>query len=385
MQANASPARDAFTPLRRELPEAAHAPGYIYTSEAVLRHEIEHAFLRDWLYAGRVEEVEQPGDYITLRLVDESIIITRDHDGELQAFYNMCAHRGPEIAQGRGNARSFMCPYHGWTYDLQGQLRGAAHMGDTVGFDKADVHLRRVALQTWRGNIFVCFAEQAPDFDAKLREFEQDFGFLQLERCRLGNRIELEVACNWKLVHENLMDFYHVNVLHVKSFGSRFKWSNDNVVLKDDGGMSIWYSGSPSTPGGEPLLGKMPWLEDRDYTLACTGFMPPNCTIFGRIDNQKFFVTWPITASTSRVIIYQLFSDAIFSHPDKEKLLKIYGDFQILILEEDRTMIESMQKALASRTFVPGRMSVLEKSIHHTLNNYVNRLDIAGLEPSPEG
>src|SRR5690606_11767189 len=145
---------------------------------------------------------------------------------------------------------------------------------DTHGFDKNNVRLRPVALETWRGNIFICFADQPPPFEEKLREFEKDFAFLHGEKCRVGTRQHLEVECNWKLVHENLMDFYHVNVLHAKSFGSRFKWSNDNVVLKDDGGMSIWYAGSPSTPDGSPLLGKMPWLEDRELNLACTGYMP---------------------------------------------------------------------------------------------------------------
>jgi phenylpropionate dioxygenase-like ring-hydroxylating dioxygenase large terminal subunit len=274
-------------------------------------------------------------------LVGESIIIARDRDGEIYAYYNMCAHRGPEVAQGCGNARAFKCPYHGWTYDLQGQLKGAAFMEGTCDFDPAGTRLKPVRIDQWRGNMFVCFSADTGPLADTVKEFEQDFGFLQLENCRLGNKLVLEIECNWKLVHENLMDFYHVNVLHAKSFGTRFK---------------------------------MPWLEDRELSLACTGFMQPNCTLFGRIDNQKFFVTWPVTENSCRIVMYQLFSDAVFERPDKEEILKIYRDFQVLILEEDRSMIESMQRALKSRGFEPGRLSNLEKSIHHNVNGYLTRV-----------
>jgi phenylpropionate dioxygenase-like ring-hydroxylating dioxygenase large terminal subunit len=365
--------RNEFQLLRMDLPDATHAPGYIYTSEDVLQKEIDEYFMKDWLYAGRVEELKNPGDFVTMTLVGESIIVARDRDDQLYAYYNMCAHRGPEVASGSGNARAFKCPYHGWTYDLQGRLKGASHMEGTCGFDPSTCRLRPVRVDTWRGNFFVCFSAETGPLSEFVDEFEKDFGFLQLEKCKLGNKTVIELDCNWKLVHENLMDFYHVNVLHAKSFGTRFKWSNDNVVLKDNGGISIWYAGSPSTPGGEPLLGKMPWLEERDLSLACSGFMPPNCTLFGRIDNQKFFVTWPVSATKSRIVMYQLFSEEVFARPDKDEMLKIYEDFQIMILEEDRSMVESMQRALASRGFSPGRMSTLEKSIHHTVNGFVSR------------
>ncbi len=82
------------------------------------------------------------------------------------------------------------------------------------------------------------------------------------------------------------MDFYHVGVLHVKTFGAKFGWTDDNVHLKPGGGISIFYSAGPPTPNAEPLLGKMPWLEDRPVSFACTGFLSPNCTFFGRIDVQ---------------------------------------------------------------------------------------------------
>src|SRR3546814_15541419 len=94
---------------------------------------------------------------MTLRLVGEPVIISRTRDGRISASYNMCVHRGVEVAEGRGNTRAFKCPYHGWIYDLEGKLTGAAHMKDSAGFDLSNCRLRPIRVETWRRNIFITF------------------------------------------------------------------------------------------------------------------------------------------------------------------------------------------------------------------------------------
>jgi phenylpropionate dioxygenase-like ring-hydroxylating dioxygenase large terminal subunit len=125
-----------FAALRRPLEEASHAPGWLYSSPDVYRLEVERLFMRRWLFVGREEELPHPGDYFTLRVAGEPIVIARDADGVLRAFRNMCVHRGVEVAQGCGNARVLQCPYHGWTYDLSGRLTGAGYMKDSTGFER---------------------------------------------------------------------------------------------------------------------------------------------------------------------------------------------------------------------------------------------------------
>ena len=359
---------------RQELRRASHAPGEIYTSREVFRREVEVYFKRDWLYVGRVEELAEPGDYVALRLIDEPVLVARDKNGALHACYNMCAHRGVEVAYGSGNTRSFKCPYHGWVYGLDGRLTGAAYMDDSDEFDLKNCRLPPLRLEVWRGNMFINFDPQARPLGEALAEFEKDFAFLGWEKCRLGNRIELELACNWKFVHENLMDFYHVGVLHAKSFGAKFSWTDDQVRVKPDGGLTIFYNAGPPTPGAEPLLGKMPWLEDKPYSFACTGYMPPNLTIFGRIDCIRPMVAWPIDEAHTRVVIYHLFPESFFERPDLEEKLKVYRDYQLVVLEEDRVMLESMQRAMGSPAYRPGRMSTLERPIHNFLNGYLDRI-----------
>lgn len=359
---------------RAELDQASHAPGEIYASPEILRREIDEYFKRAWLYVGRVEELAEPGDYMALRLVGEPVLISRDRDGQLHANYNMCAHRGVEIAYGSGNKKAFSCPYHGWVYGLDGKLKGAAYMEDTQGFDLADCSLPPMKIDVWRGNIFINFDNDAEPLADAMAAIDEEFSFLGWEKCRLGNKIEIDLACNWKFVHENLMDFYHVGVLHAGSFGAGFKFEPDMVETRDGGGLSLFYQAGPPTPGAEPLLGKMPWLEDRDHSFACTSFSAPNLTFFGRIDCIRPMVAWPIDEGHTKVIVYHLFPEEFFDRPDIDETLKIYRDFQILVFEEDRLMIESMQLAMSSSAYVPGRMSTLEKGIHNFLNGYLDRV-----------
>ena len=110
---------------RAPLQRARHLPGYMYTSEEIYALEKQKIFLQDWLCIGRAEEVADPGDYMTFRLMNEPFIVARASDGTINAFANRCAHRGLVVAKGDGNANGFTCSYHGWSYDLEGKLRGA--------------------------------------------------------------------------------------------------------------------------------------------------------------------------------------------------------------------------------------------------------------------
>lgn len=359
---------------RAELSQARHLPGEIYTSPQLYEREMHEYFEREWLYIGRVEQFPASGDYEARRVLNRPIIISRDNTGTLNAFYNMCRHRGVEVAEGHGNTNFFKCPYHGWSYDLTGKLAGAAYMKDSAGFNPAECRLRHIHLETWRGNIFINFAAQPRPFAQAMSEFEKDFAILNTDQCRLADVTCMQLDCNWKFFHENLMDYYHVGVLHVKTFGARFSWTPDNLQLKDDGGLTMRYAAAPSTPDGKSLFGKAPWLEQEENSFALTGFMPPNLTMFARIDMVKFIVAWPLGPDKCEVFIYLLFPQEFFAHPDFADKVAVYREYQQVIYEEDRSMIESMQRNMALPYYEPGRMSMMEKPIHHFLSKYADRM-----------
>src|SRR3546814_3520951 len=123
-------------------------------------------------------------------------------------------------------------------------------MKESEGFVQKECRLPSIHLEVWRGNIFINFAAQPVPFAEAIADLEKDFEPLHMENCRLADLMHMELNCNWKFLHENLMDYYHVGVLHVKTFGASFSWNPENLVLKTNGGLTMSYTSSPSTPEG---------------------------------------------------------------------------------------------------------------------------------------
>ncbi len=367
---------------RSDLLTASHAQGNIYSSEAVYQRELDTYFTQDWLFIGREEQFANPGDYEARRILGRPIIIARDKHGKLGAFYNMCRHRGVEVVEGSGNARAFSCPYHGWTYDLSGKLIGAAHMRESVGFEASTCRLPSIHLENWRGNLFICFAERPRPFEDAMADLETDFGLLQTERCRLASMTSFQLDCNWKLFHENLMDFYHAGVLHAKTIGRSFSWHDENFVLRSRGGFSVRHDAAPAAPDRDAMLAPIPWLEEASEKFAMSGYLAPNFTIFARIDCVQVMQAWPLGAGACEIRIYILMPEESLADPDFERKIARYVDYQNEILGEDRAMIHSMQKNVALPVYDPGRFSIMERPIHHALNSYLERMFGSEAEPA---
>ena len=202
------------------LTKASHLPGYLYSSPEIYAAEKEAIFMKDWLCVGRVEEVENPGDYMTLRITDEPIVVSRDEAGALHAFANVCAHRGVEVASGAGNTKEFSCPYHGWLYDLQGKLVGAPYMKEAAGFDPANCRLKPLGLGTWAGWIFVTFNPDPLPLEQHLEPFIRECSFFKMEDAYLVDKVVMDLECNWKFAVENSLDIYHVQAVHRATFGN---------------------------------------------------------------------------------------------------------------------------------------------------------------------
>ena len=363
-----------FDQTRLPTEQARHAPGFIYTSPDLYGLEKAGIFMRDWLCVGREEEIPNKGDYMATRLLDEPLLIVRSENGEIRAVSNICAHRGVEVAKGTGNKRAFTCPFHGWTYDLQGKLVGAPHMGDVEHFDVSSCRLPPVRLATWKGWIFINFDDDAPDFSTHAAQFEQDFGYLRQEECRLAVKTVSEVNCNWKLVVENLIDLYHVNVVHKSTNGRLFTKDAFHFSPRPRGGYVAEYNSGPSTFTRKPVFGRAPWLEDRTEEFSTAGLLAPNFTLFARVDTVHPYVTWPLGLDRSRIIVYTLLPQMYFDRPNFDEEVEQYRAFQKQVVQEDSEMLESLQNGLASKKFAPGRMAGIERGVHHVLNGYLDRM-----------
>ncbi len=361
---------------RASLLEARHLPGYFYTDPAIFALEVERIFMKEWLCVGRLEEFETPGDYHAFRIVNEPVLVTRDKAGVLHAFRNLCRHRGVEVATGQGSAKQFTCPYHAWVYDLDGHLKGAPHVKELQDFDIAGCRLPEIRVADWGGYVFVNFDPDSPDLADYLdidgvREFA---AFLQPERTRTSNKFVFEVPCNWKFVPENLMDMYHVGVIHKESFGGYFPVNDFRYRLKKHGYSAV-YESFTMAPGGATLFGPMPWLEGKvSDRFACTTWLRPTMNLFGRHDLIQPWVATPIDVNRTRVEIYTQLPAEFFDHPAFAERNRIYADFIKLVALEDQAMLESLQNGVGSRGYEPGPTVKLERAIHHLLNYYLDIL-----------
>jgi phenylpropionate dioxygenase-like ring-hydroxylating dioxygenase large terminal subunit len=194
-------------------------PKSVYVSEAFARAEQEHIFGREWLCAGRAEALPNPGDYMTMEISGEPVIILRDRDGALRGLSNVCRHRMSTLLDGRGNTRSIVCPYHAWTYNLDGSLRGAPAMARNESFCKEDVKLPAIRVEDWQGWIMVTLNPDAPPPSVALAGVDRLVGHLPMKDYTEVFREEFEWATNWKVLAENFMESYHLPVCHAGTIG----------------------------------------------------------------------------------------------------------------------------------------------------------------------
>jgi len=353
---------------------AHHAPGDIYASPEIFALEKEKLFMQDWLCVGREEEVANKGDYMTHNVMGEPILIARNEQGKIGAFYNQCRHRGVEVAQGAGNTRRFMCPYHAWTYDLNGQLVGAQFMQETEGFDLKNCRLKTLKCETWAGWIYISFNPDIGPLADHVSFLEDAFGELRQQDCGLAYKFTLKMNCNWKFVYENQLDNYHVGVLHAATVGRHQVSSDRKFNLRPNGRLSVDYGSRPTTPDGVSLFGKMPWMAHQPDTFARTGFLPPNMTILSRMDMYRPFVHWPLAPDKTISYGYFLLPKEKLADPKLQEKMAVYVEYLDKVLNEDRSMVESMQRNMSTRGYEPGRFSTKEASLHHMINYYLERV-----------
>jgi Rieske 2Fe-2S family protein len=193
-------------------------PARYYYDPQQYERELEVFWYGMWVMAGREEEVPEPRHYKVVKIGTQSIMILRDLDGQLRAFHNTCRHRGSILCteeQGRLPGRSLVCPYHTWTYSLDGQLVGTPRQMETAGFDRSAYPLFKVAVDTWGGFVFVNLAgERAAPLGAALGDLPERFRNYGFADLRIGKRIVLDVKANWKLLFENFSECFHCPPVH---------------------------------------------------------------------------------------------------------------------------------------------------------------------------
>jgi Rieske 2Fe-2S family protein len=189
-------------------------PREFYQSAMIYEADLARIWRRGWLFAGHTCQITNPGDYFTMRVGDDSLIIIRDDKGTIQALYNICRHRGTELCDSdTGHVGRFICPYHQWVYARDGALVSCRGMAKE-DLDKSEFGLLHAHIQVVSGMIFVCLAESPPSFEAARASIEPMAAPQGFERAKVAKIVDYQVGANWKLVWENNRECYHCNVNH---------------------------------------------------------------------------------------------------------------------------------------------------------------------------
>jgi phenylpropionate dioxygenase-like ring-hydroxylating dioxygenase large terminal subunit len=235
--------------IRAPLNESWTLPPSAYIDPAVWERERETIFARDWICVARVEQLPEPGDYLCTDLPGQPIVITRGRDGKLRALSRICIHRAMPVVSGQGNATRFVCPYHNWTYELDGRLRSAPMMDGVADFEPDRCSLPELGLEIWNGFVFVNLDPSAEPLSPRLAGLAQ-----LIERYDYGDLViaattEFDSPWNWKILVENFMEAYHHIGPHRTTFEPFFPARESTVP--DNGGAPWTFLRMPAKPVSE--------------------------------------------------------------------------------------------------------------------------------------
>jgi Rieske 2Fe-2S family protein len=336
--------------------------GSDYTSADVYEQEREKIWWGDWVCAGRTEEVANPGDYIVRDIAGESVLITRNQDAELHGFYNVCSHRGTKFVddiEGTGSVRkAFKCPYHAWTYDLNGRLIGTPNVKEDELFDRSAFPLHPIHVDSYAGFLFVNLEsepsrplmEALTDGAESITVFER----FKMDELRIGARIVYEVEANWKIVVENYNECLHCPQIHpelvqvVPLFRFGEVWDEE---IRDDGNRMV--KGATSfTISGESELPKLPGLQPEDYEMYYGSYEFPNLMLNLHPDCGMYYVAYPKGPSHTTVVSEFLFRPETIAGPNfkPEPVIELWD----LISRQDWEVCQRAQTGVGSRAFTTG-------------------------------
>jgi phenylpropionate dioxygenase-like ring-hydroxylating dioxygenase large terminal subunit len=360
-----------YEAVRRPLEQAHGLPPACYHDVAFSQREHDTIFTRGWLLVGRTDRIPNPGDYCTVAFGDVSLILTRSEDGSLQALSNTCRHRGAPLVRGEGHCRAFSCPYHAWTYKLDGTLAAAPGMQDTANFDLADHPLHRVRIDSWDGFMFVCVSDDTPPLAQWLGDLPERMAMYGFGKMRTARRVEYQVACNWKVWVENFMEGYHIPTVH-RSTISRQKVVN----MPEDPGRGEYtaiyerHEGTRALLHGDEGFGPIETLTGESSLGSRFILIYPNAMLAIANDTMWCFEAWPQGPLETKIVLSSCFPADRFERPDFDRLAANYFRRQDIVVGEDNDISQWQQQGLQSRHARAGRFSVKEKIVH-ALDNWV--------------
>jgi Rieske 2Fe-2S family protein len=340
-------------------------PRHFFTDPAFYERELERFYLGRWICAGRADQVPKAGDYFTRSVAGESVIVTRDAAGAIHALLNVCRHRGTRLcSEPEGHLPDrIQCPYHAWTYDLDGRLMGAPHMAPD--FDRQEFGLHRAGCEVWDGHVFVNLGapgkrEHETLLD-QLADLPARFASWQMADLRLGRRITYDVKANWKLIILNFNECLHCPTLHPALNRLHHYLGADNVkphACYVGGAMGFREGVETMSMDGKRRRAYLPGVSDPDRRQVHYYAIYPNLLLSLHPDYIMTHTLWPRSFDRTEIVCEWHFHPHEMAKPDFKADDAV--EFWDLTNREDWWIAGESQAGITSRAYRPGPYSERE-------------------------
>jgi len=330
------------------LERARTIPASWYFDPEICAAERSAVFGNTWQFAGRLDQLTAPGSFVTINIAGEPILVVRDSEGVLRAFFNVCRHRGTVVMnEACGQASKLRCRYHGWTYDLAGRLRGTPEFEGVTDFAREDHGLPELAVAVWGPLVWVHMGKQPTPLLECLAPLPERTAGLGMEKLKFVERREYELACNWKVFVDNYLDGgYHVNTVHPGLAGA-LDYAHYRTEVFDQSSVQI----SPLKPSDDPTI-----AQTRAGDNAYYWWLYPNLMMNLYQGVMDVNVVLPLGPERCRVIF-----DFYFERTEGEAAKRFIAESIRVaeqIQQEDMDISAEVQRGLASRSYDTGRFSV---------------------------
>ena len=355
--------RNQLAKVSSDMATSATLPPACYHNEDVLEAERLAVSHKSWLGVGRGDRWSTAGDYAVLSLGGASVIVLRDTDGDLRAFANTCRHRGTALLSGEGKVTRIACPFHGWTYGLDGTLRGATRMSHADDFAHKAFGLVEFHVAERAGFAYVCLSPDPPSIEQWLGNFDEHHGGWPLASLVTTRYREFEVDCNWKLFLEVFNESYHLDYVHHDTFGGIYL--EPDQPDRSTGCVHTQFSPTMGTGGlkkdeQDHSLPMMPGLSGRNRKGSRYSWVFPSLTFAAGSEALWAYDAQPITAGRCRVTQWVCFPPATIAAPGFDEKAQRYYLRMDEALDEDIGVLEAQQQGMVSPHAQQGRWSELE-------------------------
>ncbi|MBU2965837.1 aromatic ring-hydroxylating dioxygenase subunit alpha [Amphritea sp. 2_MG-2023] len=358
-------------------------PPECFTSEEFYQFELNAVWAHEWFCIGRVNDIPKTGDYYTIEVGEDPLIVIRDRSGSVNVVSNVCQHRGMVIVEGRGNTRRLSCPLHAWVYNTSGELTSAPGLSDekVEDFNIKDVCLPKIRTEIWEGFIFITFDESLPPLSDRLGNLGDQLSNYKMSELRASEPLKMEVFdWNWKIFND---ECYHCSYLHGGSWGEMYPLPQSNVdeMVKfndvEKGLVSYnlisQHIDAAPTHTGSILQPSIDGLTDQERQQLSYITVAPNLLIVAMPDKVKYFMWLPKGATESWYGVSWMYPESTLALDSYEKNYQQEHDDLWQVMEEDLFAWKGVQKGMQSKYAPRGRLTSHELVIQRLQNWLIDK------------